>query len=245
MSLDRGIVARLHAERPAVTEDLLNPARDVAGRNPYGWLAQVLPATGRVLDLGCGTAPLAEQVGLCRYVGVDTCTAELAEARRRRPGVDVRLGEAGDPPQVGAVAGIAVSMALMLIGLEPVLAVGARLLPAGAVVAATVPTRDTDPVAATTYGSLLGLLGQAGRSYPDPLDTGCLARRAAAGGFRLAEDQPGSFTRQVRDGMDAALVVDSCYAEPPPAARDAALRLVRGAGALDYPIRRLVFARAG
>ncbi len=245
MSLDPGIVARLHAERPAVTEDLLLCARDVAGRNPYGWLAEVLPPAGRVLDLGCGTAPLAEEVGLHRYVGVDRAAAELAEARRRRPGVDVRLGEAGDPPPVGTVASVAVSMALMLIGLEPVLAVGARLLPPGAVVAATVPTRDTDLVAGTTYGSLLGLLGQAGRGYPDPLDADGLARRAAAGGFRLVEDQLGSFTRHIRDGQDAAFVVDSCYAEPPPPARDAALRLVRGAGRLDYPIRRLVFARPG
>lgn len=245
MSLDPGLVARLHAERPAVTEDLLRSARDAAGRNPYGWLAEALAATGRVLDLGCGTAPLAEEVGLRRYVGVDRSAAELAEARRRRPGVDVRLGEAGDPPPVGTVASVAVSMALMLIGLEPVVAVAARLLPAGAVVVATVPTRDADLVAGTTYGSLLGLLGQAGRDYPDPLDAAGLTSRAAAGGFRLVEDLPGSFTRQVRDGADAAFVVDSCYAEPPRAARDAALRLVHSAGGLDYPIRRLVFARAG
>lgn len=245
MNLDPGIVTRLHAERPAVTEDLLRPARDAAGRNPYEWLAAALPATGRVLDLGCGTAPLAEEVGLHRYVGVDRSAAELVEARRRRPGVDVRLGEAGDPPPVGTVTSVAVSMALMLIGLEPVLAVAARLLPAGAVMAATVPTRDADLLAGTTYGSMLGLIGQTGRGYPDPLEAGGLARRAAAAGFRLVEDRLDSFSRQVSDGEDAAFVVDSCYAEPPPAARDAALRLVHGAGVLDYPIRRLVFAHAG
>lgn len=46
------------------------PARDVAGRNPYRWLAEALPGTGRVLDLGCGTAPLAEEVGLHRYAAL-------------------------------------------------------------------------------------------------------------------------------------------------------------------------------
>lgn len=63
------------------------------------WLAEVLhrlPADSRVLDLGCGngvpvTAALAEQH---RVTGVDVSEIQIAQARARVPGADLRVGDA-------------------------------------------------------------------------------------------------------------------------------------------------------
>lgn len=57
------------------------------------WLAA--EATGRVLDLGCGTGRnLPFYRGRARPVGLDPCTEVLRAARRRAPGVPFVLGVA-------------------------------------------------------------------------------------------------------------------------------------------------------
>jgi hypothetical protein len=52
-----GYLEGFHAERPGITESVLRRAR-AGGTDPYDWLAEVVPRRGRVLDLGCGSAPL-------------------------------------------------------------------------------------------------------------------------------------------------------------------------------------------
>lgn len=250
-------VAALHQARPGITEDLLARARDPSGRTPYDWLVAALPGSGTVLDLACGSAPIAPLVGLDRYLGIDRSAAELATARARRPGVRVVLGDvagagpAGSAGSAGSAAPYAagtVSMALMLLDLRAVLRRVRPLLPAGAPLVAIVPTRSPG-LADTDYGRLLGLLGQLSLPYPEPLDPSTLRPRLAAEGFALTSDQRADFARPVRSAADADLVVSSFYAvRSPPEAVAAARgflldRLDAGPFTLGYPIRRLVARR--
>ena len=68
--------------------------RGPGGLQPYAWLAEGLPTTGPVWDVCCGSAPVADVVGVDRYCGVDLSEAELAQAALRRPGARVRHGDA-------------------------------------------------------------------------------------------------------------------------------------------------------
>lgn len=75
-----GYLESFHAERPGITEAVLRRAR-ADGTDPYDWLAEVVPPRGRVLDLGCGSAPLFRALEGRSWIGLDTSKAELAAAR--------------------------------------------------------------------------------------------------------------------------------------------------------------------
>lgn len=227
-------ISALHAHRAGITEDLLAPARSADGVNPYEWLTQPLPVAPRVLDLCCGSAPLADAIA--GYTGVDSSAGELGEARRRRPGADLRLADALDASATADLSdldAVTVSMALMLVPLEALLARVARVLGSGGLLTAIVPMRG-GPVVGTPYGEVLAVLGELDRPYPEPLDD--VAGRCA--GFELLDDARESFVRM----PDVELVLSSFYApDASPAAREAARRLLTEP--LDYPLRRLVLRR--
>lgn len=241
------IISVLHARRPGITEDLLVSARDDHGRNPYDWLAEVLPRSGSVLDLCCGSAPLAEHVGADRYLGVDNSPEELAAAAARRPDAgtihaDVGAADLGDR----TFEAVALSMALMLPPLEAVLA-RARgwLVPAG-VLAATVPLRDTD-LAGTPYNRLLTALGWRGEPFPEPLDD--LAERAGRQGFAVDSDELRFFGVPIARTADRDLLLSSFYLPdggPDQIAAGEELLLAEvtaGRPSLGYPIRRIQLVR--
>ena len=211
MTLD---VDAFHAEHAGITEDLLLPARS-GDLDPYGWLLEPLPADASVLDLACGSAPVADRVG--RYLGVDRSPAELAEARRRRPGVDVRLGDALDPALYEtSYDAVVVSMALMLLDLDRLLSLA---LSAAPLLVAIVPLRG-DAVRGTRYGDVLDALGILDSPFPTALPDG--------------EDR--SFVRPA----DPDLVLSSFYApDAGPSQRAAARALLTEP--LAYPLRRLVW----
>jgi len=75
-----GYLERFHTGRPGITESILRRAR-ADGTDPYTWLAEVVPPRGRVLDLGCGSAPLSRMLAGRSWIGLDTSAAELAAAR--------------------------------------------------------------------------------------------------------------------------------------------------------------------
>ena len=212
MTLD---VDAFHEEHAGITEDLLLPAR-CGELDPYGWLLEPLPPDASVLDLACGSAPVADRVG--RYVGVDRSPAELAEARRRRPGVDVRLGDALDPALYAqAYDAVVVSMALMLLDVDRLVGLA---LSAAPLLVAIVPMRG-DAVRGTRYGDVLDALGILDVPFP--------------------ADLRGGEVREFVRPPDPDLVLSSFYA---PAATDAQRRSARAllTEPLAYPLRRLVWS---
>lgn len=249
-----GFLADYHARHPAITEDLLLPMRGPGpdgDRHPYEWLCEGLDLTAPdalVWDLACGSAPVADVVGLDRYAGVDLSQAELAVARDLRPGVQVSLGDAlvVEPPR--RPTAVTVAMALMLVPLESVLARAASLLAPGAALQAIVPTREHG--AGTGYGVLLGLLGQQGEGYRQRLAPATLADALARHGFDLVSDEVAVFRRPVPPD-DVDLVVRSFYVRHPDGPRPDAARawLAEQAGGpgyeLDYPLRRIRAVRTG
>ena len=78
-------LSAFHAERAGITKDVLEHALDTAGSTAYDWAAEPLAAE-TVLDLACGSAPMAVRVSGARYMGLDLSPAELAAAGdRSRP----------------------------------------------------------------------------------------------------------------------------------------------------------------
>lgn len=232
-------VADYHDANAGVTEDLLGGARDGAGRSPYDWLLEALPSgTSPVVDLACGSGPLAHRLPGAAVVGVDRSAGELACASGPR----VQAGAAALPLAGGCAGAVVSSMALMLLcPLEPVLREVARVLRPGGTFVATVPTRGEAGTAAL-FADLLRTLGQAGVDYPEPLDEG-LGERFAAAGLGLCSDETALFVRPVLDEEEAEQVVRSFYAPGAgPERLAAAATKLRAAVPVDVPyrIRRLV-----
>lgn len=240
--MTRPAVSALHARRPGITEDLLGPARDERGRNPYAWLAELLPPTGPVLDLCCGSAALAQHIGAGRYRGIDSSVEELAVAAARRPAAVTSRADALTAEIGGPFVAVTLSMALMLLPLQAVLHRARSWLVPGGVLAATVPMREPT-LADTAYNRLLATLGWCGEPFPEPL--GALAGRAAASGFALHSDEMRCFAVPIATPANRELLLRSFYlpdqrADQVTAARDVLLEEVAaGRPTIGYPIRRI------
>lgn len=232
-----------HGANPGITESLLCDARDGAGRSPYDWLVEAVPAgASTVVDLACGSGPLARRLRDVAVIGVDQSAAELSRAGGLR--VQAR---APALPFAGACAGaVTASMALMLMHpLEAVLAEVARLLAPGGTFVATVPSRGAAG-AAPLFADLLRTLGQTAVSYPEPLDDVRLVERFSTAGLTLSGDETEAFIRPVPGPEDAERVVRSFYAPGAgPERVAAAVEKLREAAPVDvaYRIRRLVACR--
>ena len=221
MTLPDDGVAALHNERPGITEDLLAPARS-EGIDPYTWLLEPVAPQARVLDLACGSAAVADRVGT--YLGVDRSPTELAEARRRRPGVDVRQGDALDAVWFDdSYDAVVVSMALMLLDVDRLVALAMQAAP---LLLAIVPRRG-NAVRGTAYGDVLAALGILDEPFPTDL-----------GQRPDAEVSDRVFSRP----PEPDLVLASFYAaRATPTQRAKARALLTEP--LDYPLRRLVWRR--
>ena len=240
-----GYVARYHEANPGITEDLLAAAVDTAGRTPYDWLLQAVPAeAGLIVDLACGNGPVLRRCG-CPAVGLDRSANELARARKDCPSAPlVRADGAALPLATAAAGAVTISMALMVLPAAQVLAELARVVRAGGVLAATMPSRGAG---AAGFAEILTDLGQAGVDYPEPFPDA--AARLETAGFELRADETASFRRPVATAEEAELVVRSFYApgEGEARRRVAAARLrervAAGPITLPYPIRRIVAVR--
>ncbi len=245
-------VAAYHDAHPGITEELLAAARDGAGRSPYDWLLEAVPAEGTVVDLACGSAPVLRRLAGRPAVGVDRSVAELSRARRSSsPAVLVRADAGALPLASGRADAATASMALMVLDpLARVLAEVARVLRPGGRLVATVPIRTPPgaghPGSVSLLGEVLVRLGQASVPYPEPIDRASAPRRLAAAGLHLIEDVQRRFVRAVADEADAELTVRSFYAPGATAAQiSEAIGLLQGKVRrepveLSYRIRRLV-----
>ena len=234
-------VADFHDANPGVTEDVLGDARDAGGRSPYDWMLAAVPAgVGTVVDLACGSGPLARRLAGPLVVGLDQSAAELARA----PGPRVQARASALPLASDCAGAVVTSMALMLLHpLERTLAEVARVLRHQGAFIATVPVRRRS-AGAELFAEVLRTLGQSSFDYPEPFDRGVRERFSDAG-MDLCSDEVGVFTRTVR-WEDAERIVRSFYA--PGAGPDqvaAAIATLEAVSPVDvgYPIRRLVARR--
>lgn len=239
-------LAEYHDANPGITEDVLAGARDDAGRSPYGWVAEAVPAgASLVVDLACGSGPLGRALAPAgvRVVGVDRSGRELARASSVR----VRASAFALPLDGSCAGAVVSSMALMLLHpLEAVLGEVARVLQPGGAFVATVPSRA---LAAGTpaFTEILRALDQVGLPYPEPLEPDGLAERFGASGLTLVGDETAVFNRPVGGPGDAARIVRSFYAPGTDAAQLAAAtaRFQQAAPSeVAYRLRRLVACRA-
>jgi len=255
-------LAEYHDAYPGITEDVLEHARDTDGRTPYDWVVDAVPAgASTVIDLACGSGPVgrllgARQAGPGWVVGIDQSSGELGRARTAAPSaLLVRAGATALPIADATADAVVVSMALMLVPLEAVLAEVARLLRPGGTLAATVPRRSAgggvrqSGADGEAFVELLRALDQGGTAYPEHLAADSLGERLSTSGLTLVDDDSRIFTRRVADADDAGLVVRSFYVPGTDGARVAEAvagleRRVRAAPVrVGYPIRRLVAIR--
>jgi SAM-dependent methyltransferase len=235
-----------HASRPGVTEAVLSAARDADG-DPYDWVARALPAGAPVVDVACGSGPLAERLGR-RWVGVDRAAEEVALAARRVPGAVLRADATAVPLRDGSATAVACSLGLMLVHrLGAVLAEVRRLLPPEGrfvvLLPATAPVTLRDRL---RYGRLLLALRVRRLPFPDPAVVDRPDRTLSAAGFTVMDDDRRRFARPVHTPQDADLFVRSLYVPGVPAGRTTAAAAVarRWVGTdIGLPLRRVVAVR--
>lgn len=256
----RNYIAGFHALSPGITEDVL--ARTSAGGlTPYDWLARAIPPdVGLVLDLACGSGPMAEMLPAAdpgqrtEVVGLDLSAAELRRAARTH-GLGGRLVE-GDATQLpfadGCFDAVVSSMSLMVVeSYAVVLAECARVLRPGGVLALTVstavPLRSTDLALLTLLGARLRSRPQ----FPAGLELTGLRDALESAGFRLLEDARERFGFTVRDRAGADLVMRSLYLPgTPDRRRELAAAWLAGRAEessegveIPLPVRRIVAVR--
>ena len=219
---------RFHRDRPGITERLLENAVIPGIGTPYEWLVMECgPTPGRVVDLGCGSAPLRPLLEEPQaYVGIDVSRPELsvAQAQGRGPVVE---GDVLELPFADSSADVVLSsMSVMLFDpIERALAEIARILrPGGRFVSmrpVTFPVEATD--ARVGFELFRGLRSMP--ALPQWLGRSRFTRLQASVGLRVVDDQARRFGHPLHTPDDAQLIVDSLYLPTVPVSRrEAAVR---------------------
>jgi SAM-dependent methyltransferase len=234
-------LARFHGERAGITEDVLEHALDADGRSAYDWAAESVRGD-LVLDLACGSAPLAGRLTGRRYLGFDVSSAELAVAAAR--GASVARADATQLPLLdSSVDTVVMSMALMLVPLRETLEEIRRVLRPGGTFVATLPHNRPMPQADwLRYARLCLALRHPGLSYPNDKVLADAAGALTAAGLTLLDDQARAFACGIADDNIAEQLLASLYLpDVAPHRMGAGRRVVhRWVGStITTPIRRL------
>ncbi|MCW2718771.1 MAG: Methyltransferase type 11 [Pseudonocardia sp.] len=225
-------------------ERLLGVATDVAGHHPLPWVAAPLLGADRVLDLCCGTGPLADHLPAGRWIGLDAVPGP------RRP--LLRGAPTSIPLRDNAVDGLAMMLVLpRLPDLDAVFAEVRRVLRPGGTLVLLVPSASVRSLRELRAARLLGPVHRTGWPHRSALDRAGWLLQAAD--FAVLGDDRVSFALPVPDADGARrLVADLPRAGlwPPGAPADvlatASARLAGRAGAgvvLPVPLRRIVARR--
>ena len=238
-----------HGGRPGITEAILRRSQHAGPdgvTDPYSWLAETVPRQGRLLDLGCGSAPLQRVLPGRAYIGLDLSDAELAAAAATGAGPLLRARVPAIPLQDASVDVVTCSMSLMVLTPQlRVLTEIARVLKPGGLLIATVPAsgplRPLDRVIAAGLVIALGRMP----GYPVGAVLPRLPDCLSQAGLRVREDQRRRFGYQVRRPADADEFLSSLYLPGVPAGRyrltRAYLRVLARFGIeLPVPLRRVV-----
>ena len=240
----RRYLAAYHDDRPGITERFFQRA----DASPYAWLAEPLrAATGTVLDLACGTAPLRPLLPDADWVGIDSSPGELAAAAGLGRGPLVQARADALPLPSASVGAVCASMCLpVLTPLPRVLGEVKRVLSPGGLLAALVPARlGLDPSGLTGWARVLRTLGVARQPWPNPQAKDSVAKVLRQAGFTIRSDERRVFTLVLETSEDAAVLVDGLYLPGlRPERADAAKRALIGwAGdgrTLPLPLRRVL-----
>lgn len=234
-----------HSERAGITERILSRCRS-GELTPYDWCAEALAGAppGPLLDIACGSGPLAEHGS--HWIGLDRSEAELALARARGHRALVRCSATELPLRSGQAAAVVCAMALQVIQPLPVavaeLARSASdagrvvlLLPAGG----SLGWRD-----ALTYLRLQLALRRRIR-YPNdrPLAPKALEHLARSQDLEPTSDRRRAFHLPIDSAGHVDELIDSLYLpDLAPARRAAARRALAGriGTRLAVPLRRVV-----
>ena len=244
-------VEQFHENRPGITETVLGTAR-ARGSTPYEWLAAAVDgAGGTLLDLACGSAPLAPLIGTDRWIGLDRSESELRTAHRRHPdGALVRADAGHLPLRDRSVESVACSLALMTLpSLEPVVDELARVMRTGGSLALLLPTGAPVSLRDRVRYARLSLTFRARPDqFPNPVATRDTARLLAAGGYTVTSDERLRFACRIDDEAGADALVDSFYLPDVTPERLVAARLLvrRWLGTdIGIPLRRVVATSNG
>ncbi len=206
-----------HGEHPGITEALLTRAADRQGHTAYQNLLRQVPDTASpVLDLACGSAPLATQLAARgAYVGVDASPDELAAAAASRAGAGAMFAQADAmalPFPDAAFDAVVCSMALMLLTpLSAAFTEIARVLRPGGVLAATYPTWGfVSPRETLTLAGVFARLHTL-PEFPHTLSRARLQRAAAATPMALTSHEKAIYRLTLRDLTDAQLLIGGLY----------------------------------
>lgn len=249
----RAYLERFHADAPGVTERLLRRARGPDGRDPYAWTADVIPTTGALVDLACGSAPLARHIAPGRYVGVDRSSAELRVAARRVGGRVVRADVADLPLADDSVDVVTCLMGFMVT--QPLDAVQREvrrvLRPGppggshggGGYVIALLPTGLPGGVIdALRWTALAAALGIMRLQWPNP-QTLRAARAWIDDAFTVGRDEQRTFWAPIDDEASARRLISSLYLPGVPDDRIERAVQVAGrwlGGSIGLRLRRVV-----
>ncbi|MPY91850.1 MAG: DUF3179 domain-containing protein [Acidimicrobiia bacterium] len=248
---DRYVVS-FHRGLAGITERVLARARG-GGLDPYAWCAEALPgaaggaAVGPVLDVACGSGPMASHVS--SWIGVDRSGEELAAARAGGRGPLVQALGNWLPVRDGSCAAVVSSMGLQVLQpLEAMVVELARVVRAGGAVVVLLPAGRPLPLRdVVLYVRLQARLRRRVR-YPNDraLGRGRLRVLAARHGLHVVEDRRRAFELPLEVGGDAETLIDSLYLpDVSPRERAAALELLRRrtGGVVGIPLRRVVLGR--
>jgi SAM-dependent methyltransferase len=236
-----------HDERPGITEDVLARCR-AEGRTPYQWCAEpLLGIAGPVVDLACGSGPVAGL--LPGWVGVDRSSGELRAAQARGRGPLLHASATALPFPTKTIGGAVCSMALQIVDAPgAALSELARIVRPGGRVVLLVPTSGPVPWRHALRYLALQLALRRRIRYPNDaaLTPERLRGMAERAGLQVTSDDRAGFALPIDDRADASLLLRSLYL---PGVSDRHLeegRLVieRAAGtALTIPLRRIVLER--
>lgn len=243
-----GYLSTFHDERPGITEEIL-AASASDGRNPYGWLLEVIPGDVDLLDLACGSAPLLRAGWKGPWTGVDRSRHEV-ELARRIAGPRVVRAEADRLPLADdRFSAVACSMALMVLQpLSGCLGEVSRVLAPGGTLTLLLPG-GAGPLSAGDLKKWVGLLVALRRprlSYPNQHLGRRLVPYGSRNGLEVVRDDRRRFAHHIASRRAAERFVDSLYLPGvPDRRRDAAHRTARSWVGTDIgiPLRRLVLRR--
>jgi len=238
-----------HGRRPGITEEILARAvGDVGGMNPYKWALQAISSESRVLDLACGSAPLASAGTIHHWVGIDRSTAELSMAREHTAAPLVRGDASALPFASGSFDVVACVMGLMVFeDVDVALAEIHRVLrstgTAVFLLPGSYPLRMHDRL---RYLRVLIALRSFGPKYPNRVHLGRLGARLGQVGLHAAEDDRERFSFPIPDEASGRRFIESLYAPGRSERRvERAVAIARRwiGSEIGVPLRRVVCVR--